>query len=74
MGDIFLTNKRVGRRQYLVTYSQADLSKFPSRDSFGNMLHNEFNKGNGIVRVCHWACCREQHADGGYHYHCAIKL
>ena len=70
----FLTKKRVGRRQYLVTYSQADLNKFPSRESFGNMLCTEFNSGGGAVKVAHWAGCRENHADGGVHYHCSLKL
>ena len=31
-------NPRVGRRQYLVTYSQPDEFKFSSRESFGAML------------------------------------
>ena len=31
-------NPRVGRRQYLVTYSQPDEFKFSSRESFGEML------------------------------------
>ena len=33
-----LTNTRSGRRTYIVTYSQVDLNKFPTRQSFGEML------------------------------------
>ena len=70
-----LENRRCGgRRQYLVTYSQADLAKFPTRQSFGAMIEEKFNCGTSVVKVSHWACCRETHADGGSHYHCAIKL
>jgi len=38
------------------------------------MLEKEFNSGPSAVKVSHWACCREEHADGNPHYHCAIKL
>ena len=68
-----LKNKN-GRRQYLVTYSQLDVNKFPTRDSFANMIEREFNRGNSKVKVSHWACCREPHKEGGDHYHCAVKL
>jgi hypothetical protein len=70
-----LKKKLNGRRQYLVTYSQADLEKFPSREMFANMLEREFNMGTSAVKVSHWACCKETHKkEEGYHYHCALKL
>ena len=47
-----LQDPRSGRRQYLITYSQADMTKFP-RESFGNMLENEFNAGNSKAKVLH---------------------
>ena len=67
-------NRRGGRRQYLVTYSQADTARFPTRESFGEMVEEVFNSGMSVVKVSHWACCRESHEDGGVHYHCAVKL
>lgn len=67
-------NKLKGRRQYLVTYSQCNLEKFPTRESFGEMVEAEFNVGTSLAKVSHWACCRETHQDGGSHYHCALKL
>ena len=70
----FLENFKIGRRQYLVTYSQADPGKFPTRLSFGSMLESEFNSGSGKIKVSHWACCREEHAEEGFHYHCCVKL
>ena len=36
-------NPNVGHRQYLVTYSQADESKFSTREEFGEMLEAEIN-------------------------------
>ena len=38
-------NTRVGRQQYLVTYSQSDEFTFSARESFGEMLEAEFNHG-----------------------------
>ena len=67
-------NRRGGRQQYLVTYSQADTARFPTRESFGEMVEEVFNLGMSVVKVSHWACCRESHEDGGVHYHCAVKL
>ena len=63
-----------GKRLYLITYSQLDENIFPTRESFGNMLEREFNRGKGKAKVEYWACCREAHAEGGDHYHCALKL
>ena len=57
-------NPGVGRRQYLVTYSQADESKFSTRESFGKMLEAEFNAGTSVVKVDYWACSREEHQRG----------
>ena len=74
MTETQLQNPRSGRRQYLITYSQADLQRFPTRESFGNMVENEFNAGKSKVKVSHWACCKEAHKENGYHYHCCVKL
>ena len=63
-----------GRRQYLVTYSKADLVKFLTRESFANAVVKEFNFGTSVVKVQHWACCREKHEDGSDHYHLCLKL
>jgi len=67
-------DRRVGRRQYLVTYSQADEKIFPTRQSFGDMVSREFNVGPSAAKVDYWACCREEHQQRGFHYHCSIKL
>ena len=69
-----LINSRCGRRTYLITYSQADLRKFPTRQSFGQMIEQHFNAGRAKAKVSHWACCLEGHEDGGLHYHLSLKL
>ena len=64
----------LNRRQYLVTYSKANLLKFPSNRSFGETLADAFS-ASGKVGVEYWACCTEAHADGeSKHYHCSVKL
>ena len=68
-----MKNPRTGRRTYLVTYFQADISKFPTRESFGKMLVEYFNAGSGKAKVSHWAVCQEQH-DGGLRYHASLKF
>ena len=64
----------VGKRQYLITYSQANHEIFPTRESFGEAVEQEFNAGNGVVKVDYWAVCKEPHQNGGFHYHCSVKL
>ena len=56
-------NTCVGRRQYLVTYSQADESKFSTREIFGKMLEAEFNAGTRAAKVDYWVCSRRIEAD-----------
>ena len=63
-----------GRRVYLITYSQADLSKFPRRVSFGNVIALAFNSSRKVSPT-HWACCMENHEDGeSFHYHVSLAL
>jgi hypothetical protein len=58
-----------------VTYSQAGLSKFPTRESFGQQVVAYFNEGSGKVEVQHWAYCLEPHEiTSGLHYHLCVKL
>ena len=67
-------DKSKPRRSYLVTYSQADLQKFPTRESFGEAVAAAFTSKRSKVVPLHWACCLEKHENGGYHYHLALKL
>ena len=67
-------NPLIGHRQYLVTYSQANLDLFPTRKSFGEAVVSAFNDGWSLTKVQHWACALEPHEEEGYHYHCSLKL
>jgi len=61
------------RQVYLITYSQADTSIFPTRRSFANAVTKHF--ATGMTSVDQWVCCYEEHTKtGGWHYHLAIKL
>lgn len=60
------------RQVYLLTYSQADLTRFPSRETFSRAVLDAFSQTP--ANVLYWVCAKETHEDGGYHYHLAIKL
>ena len=63
---------RQPRQVYLITYSRADVTRFPTRVSFSDAVLNAF--GLTPARVVQWVCAQEKHTDGGVHYHMAIKL
>jgi len=65
---------KVGKRQYLITYSKADQTKIPSRLFFGKALTSAFNAGKARAKVKQWAVCLENHQDGTKHYHCCMLL
>ncbi len=65
---------RVLRKCYVITYSRADMSKFPTKREFAEGVVEAFSQGNSNAKVKHWVCCKETHADGGFHYHMAISL
>ena len=63
---------REQRRAFLITYSQADIRKVPSCLRFSEIILEAFNSASYSRRIVQWACCKEEHADGGKHYHLAI--
>ncbi len=66
---------RTVRVTYLVTYSRADLDKFPTRRSFAEAVTSSFESGSrSKAKVQQWVCSAEEHSDGGAHYHIAVKL
>ena len=66
-------NVRSVRKVYLITYSQADVERFPTRDSFVQaILHAFHDSPANIIQCC---CCMEEHSkSSGFHFHMAIKL
>lgn len=62
------------RKVYMITYSQADLSKCPDRKTFADFVLKAFNFENSSVKPLQWAVCKELHQNGGSHYHMCIKL
>ena len=62
------------RRQYLITYSKADLVKFPTRESFCDALISCFNATSKVVAE-YWACYLEEHENtSGYHHQACVRL
>ena len=53
---------------YLLTYSQAELQSFSTRQSFAEACTSAFEKEG--YRLLHYACCIED----SQHCHCCIKL
>lgn len=60
------------RRVYLLTYSQADVNKFPTRKSFAEAVLAAFSGANN--KVLQWCCSQERHQHAGVHYHMCVKL
>ena len=69
-------HSRQVRLVYLITYSQADLDLVPTREEFSAIVLDSFSNADpsSPVEVVHWACSKEEHRDGGSHYHMAVKL
>lgn len=57
---------------YLVTYSQASKTKFPSRLEFAEALIKSFDHTS--AKIVQWCCSEESHQVKGTHYHAAVKL
>ena len=66
-------NARAVRQVYLITYSQADSDRFPTRESFAQAIVRSFNSTNTNI-VEQWVCCKEAHHTTGFHYHMAYKF
>ena len=68
------SDPKQARRVYLITFSQADRSKFPTRELFGNAITMAFNSSNK-VKPTHWASCMKSHEDGkSFHHHVSLAL
>ena len=60
------------RLVYLITYSQVEVQKVPTREAFVNIVVEAVNSIGADIKQ--WVCCEENHEQGGVHYHIAIKL
>ena len=82
-GDVFVVTETVqnvqlknARLVYLITYSQADLSLVPERESFALLVIHAFENADPLLpcNILQWVCSMEHHGNGGVHYHMAVKL
>ena len=68
-------DNRGTRQSFLVTYSNSDLSLFPTRESFGVAVAEAFDFGPAESKVKYWACAREPHEHtSGFHYHVSLLM
>ena len=65
-------NARAVRKVYLITYSQADEARFPTRQSFVDAVVHSFY--DTPAKIIQWCCSMERHLNSGIHYHMAVKL
>ena len=61
------------RTQYLVTYSKANMTKFPTTETFAQAIVNSFIL-SGKVTVEHWACCLAEHENTSGKCMCVVLL
>ena len=56
-------NERDMRKVYMITYSQANLEKFPERKTFAEFVlkGKAFDFQNSIMKKMHWTVCKEVH-------------
>ena len=67
--------KRNSCRNYLLTYSQANLQKFADNKAFSNVALNTFkNSSKSKASVTQWSVSLEDHSSGGKHFFMALKL
>ena len=60
------------RQVYLVTYSQANTTKFSTTRSFAEAVVRSFSQRSETV--IQWCCAQENHQRSGVHFHVAVKL
>ena len=78
-GQVQELGKKVMRRAYLITYSQADLSIVPNCERFAEIVEMAVRPAR--VRSATpqkliecYAVCMEKHQEGNKHFHLSIKL
>ena len=70
--EICELGRRDVRKVYLITYSQANTLKFPTRNSFAEAVLKAFH--GGFAKVLHWCCSQESPKKSGIQYHMSLKL
>ena len=62
-------NVRSVRKGYLITYSQNDVERFPTRVSFVQAVFHD-----SPANIIQWCCMEELSKSSGFHFHMAIKF
>ena len=67
-------SKKLVRKTYLITYSRANESICPDRETFSQLVLKSFQQGKSSAKIIQWAVCMEPHNTKGIHYHMCIKF
>ena len=62
------------RRTFLLTYSQADLVRFPTLRVFADCVIAAIRSCESKRQLLEWAVCLENHQEGAHHYHMSLKF
>ena len=65
---------RQQRKSFLITYSKANVDRFPTRMIFANVVLEAIANAPPKVIITYWSCSKEKHIDGSPHYHFAINF
>ena len=67
-------SNRGERIVYWIAYSQADCTRFLTRDEFASIVLTAFNDTKKVQSyVVQWVFCKEDHSTGGTHYRYVSK-
>jgi len=74
--SVCFSEPKNARLVYLITYSRADISLVPTRETFAMLILHAFENGDpsSPCNVVQWVCTEELHSDNGIHYHMAVKF
>ena len=66
--------RRQNRHVYFITLSRADTGVIPTQNEFAKGILDVLSELKLMEILQRWVACKEQHADGSWHYHMAIHL
>ena len=57
-----------------MTYSKANVDRFPTRMTFANTVLEAYANATPKVIIIYWSCSKEKYIDGSPHYHFAVNF
>ena len=60
-------------RSFLITYSKANMDRFPTRITFANTVLEAIVNATPNIIITYWSCSKKKHIDGSPHHHFSVK-